>query len=418
MSNVRSIPAQRQAAPGDLSSGLLILLAVAVGVTVANLYYSQPLVGIIGRAIGLSPGAAGLVMTLTQLGYGAGILVAVPLSDLLENKRLVLTMMAVTVVGLLGLGLVHHLVGYFFAAFATGFGASTVQILVPFTAHLVPEHRRGQSVGQLMSGLMLGIMLSRPVASLLTDLISWHAVFVLSAGLMVVLIAVLARAMPRRRPDPLALTFPQLLTSMGRLLKDTPVLRRRAFYQALMFGAFCLFWTASPLLLAGPRFGLSQTGIAIFALVGVAGAISAPIAGTAADRGWTPITSVIAFLAAGGAMLLGHFVRGSGLPSVALLALSAILLDAGVSANLVLGQRAIFALPAELRGRLNALYIALIFIGGAAGSALGAWAYARGGWSLTTWVGLAMPVAALVAFLTERPTVVTRGSPAWLETTP
>lgn len=418
MSNDRSIPTQREAAPGQLSSGLLILLAVAVGVTVANLYYSQPLAGIIGRAIGLPPEAAGLVMTLTQLGYGAGVLVAVPLSDLLENRRLVLAMMGITVVGLLGLAFVQHLVAYFFAAFATGFGASAVQILVPFTAHLVPERRRGQTVGQLMSGLMLGIMLSRPVASLLTDLISWHAVFVLSAGLMVVLIVVLARAMPRRRPGPLALTFPQLLASMGRLLKETPVLRRRALYQALMFGVFCLFWTASPLLLAGPRFGLSQTGIAIFALVGVAGAISAPLAGRAADRGRTPIASVVAFLAAAGAMLLGHFIPGSGLPALALLALTAILLDAGVSANLVLGQRAIFALPAQLRGRLNALYITIIFIGGAAGSALGAWAHARGGWSLTTWVGFALPVAALGAFLTERPAGVMRGNPARLDATP
>jgi predicted MFS family arabinose efflux permease len=418
MSNDRSSPTPREAAPAELSSGLLILLAVAVGVTAANLYYSQPLVGIIGRAIGLPPEAAGLVMTLTQLGYGAGILVAVPLSDLLENRRLVLVMMAITVAGLLGLAFVQHLVAYFFAAFATGFGASAVQVLVPFTAHLVPERRRGQTVGQLMSGLMLGIMLARPIASLLTDLISWHAVFVLSAALMVLLIAVLARVMPRRQPDPLALTFPQLLASMGRLLKETPVLRRRALYQALMFGAFCLFWTASPLLLAGPRFDLSQTGIAIFALVGVAGAISAPLAGRAADRGRTPLASVAAFLAAAGAMLLGHFIPGSGLPSLALLALSAILLDAGVSANLVLGQRAIFALPAQLRGRLNALYIAIIFIGGAAGSALGAWAHERGGWSLTTWVGFALPVAALGAFLTERPASVVRGNPARLDAAP
>jgi predicted MFS family arabinose efflux permease len=213
-------------------------------------------------------------------------------------------------------------------------------------------------------------------------------------------------AMPARRPAPLALSFPRLLASMGRLLVETPVLRRRALYQALMFGTFCLFWTASPLLLAGPEFGLSQTQIALFALVGVAGAISAPVAGVAADRGLTPIASVLAFISAAGSMLLAHFLPGSGFLSLSLLALAAILVDAGASANLVLGQRAIFALPPELRGRLNALYIALIFIGGAVGSALGAWAYARGGWWLTTWVGFALPVLAMAAFLTERPAVI------------
>ena len=411
MSNERSVPSVGEGAPATLSSGLLILLAVVVGATVANLYYAQPLVGIIAKAIGLSPEAAGLVVTLIQIGYGLGVVLAVPLSDLVENKRLVLFLMGFAVAGLLGLAFAKHFVPYLLAALVTGLGVSAVQILVPYTAGLVPESQRGWTVGRLMSGLMLGIMLSRPLASFLTDLISWHAVFVLSAVLMLTQIGMLAMAMPARRPAPLALSFPRLLASMGRLLVETPVLRRRALYQALMFGTFCLFWTASPLLLAGPEFGLSQTQIALFALVGVAGAISAPVAGVAADRGLTPIASVLAFISAAGSMLLAHFLPGSGFLSLSLLALAAILVDAGASANLVLGQRAIFALPPELRGRLNALYIALIFIGGAAGSALGAWAYARGGWWLTTWVGFALPILAMAAFLTERPAVTQRPRP-------
>jgi len=384
-----------------LPRALVILLSAATGIIAANLYYAQPLVGIIGRALGLSPDAAGLVVTLTQLGYATGILLAVPLGDLLENKRLVLTMLGISVAGLLGLAFASSALPYFIAAFATGLGASAVQVIVPYAAHFVPEESRGKTVGQIMSGLMMGIMLSRPTASLLTDLASWHTVFEVSAALMVALGGLLALVMPPRQPERLSITFVPFLASMGKLFASTPILRRRAFYQAMMFGAFCLFWTANPLLLAGPRFQLSQTGIAIFALVGVAGAISAPISGAMADRGLTRLASVSGFVGGAAAFAISHVAPHLGFIALPLLAISAILLDAGVSANLVLGQRAIFSLAPELRGRLNALYIASIFAGGATGSALGVWAYAHGGWPWATWAGIAMPMLALVVFATE-----------------
>lgn len=405
MSNDLTLPQPVTRAPTSprvLSRGHIVLFSVAVGVIAANLYYAQPLVAIISRELGLAPSAAGLVVTLTQIGYGVGILIAVPLGDLLENKRLVLTMMSIAGVGLIGLACVRSMMPYFIAAFATGVGASTVQIIVPYAAHFVPEERRGRTVGQLMSGLMLGIMLSRPISGLLTDLISWHAVFMLSAALMTMLGVVLAIVMPRRQPARTELTLVPLLGSMGRLFIETPVLRRRALYQMLMFGSFCLFWTANPLLLASPRFGLSQTGIAIFALVGVAGAISAPIAGVVADRGRTNVASLVGFVGGASAFLMAHVAPRTGAVALPLLAFAAILLDAGVSANIVLSQRALFALQPQLRGRLNALFIATTFAGGAMGSALGAWAYAHGGWVFTTWFGFAMPALAIAAFFTER----------------
>lgn len=383
------------------SKSLVFLLATAVGVTAANLYYAQPLVAQISQALGLSAGAAGLVVTLTQAGYGLGVLLVVPLGDIVENRRLVLTMIVITILGLLGLTFSTALLPYFAAAFATGLGASTVQIIVPYSAHLVPEEKRGQMVGSLMSGLMLGIMLSRPTASLLTDLFSWHAVFVASAIMMTLLAFVLFRLLPPRQPNNQNIHYPDLLKSMIGLVLETPVLRRKAIYQAFVFGAFCLFWTASPLFLAGPDFHFSQTQIAIFALVGVAGAVSAPFAGRAADRGYGQAATAIALISCSISFVLSHVFEAGSLISLIALAVSAILLDAGVSANLVLGQRAIFALPAEHRSRLNALYIATIFIGGASGSALGAWAFSHGGWSVTVWYGFALPVFAFLFFLTE-----------------
>jgi predicted MFS family arabinose efflux permease len=380
---------------------LILLLGLAVGVIAANLYYAQPLIALISQSLGLDPAAAGLIVTLTQVGYGLGVLFIVPLGDLVENRKLILTLMVIAVFALLGLALSTQIVPYFIAALATGIGACSVQIIVPYAAHLTPEATRGRVVGSLMSGLMLGIMLSRPIASILTDLFSWHAVFYLSASFMVLLGAALYKFLPIRQPADLNLKYSDLIGSMAHLFLRTPILRRRAFYQGFMFAAFCLFWTATPLLLSGPEFHLSQTAIALFALAGVAGAIVAPLAGRFADRGWSRIGTFASMLSGCLAFLMTHLVPLGSVTSLALLVISAILLDAGVTANLVLGQRAIFSLPAEYRSRLNGLYIATIFVGGAFGSSVGAWAYAHGGWNLTSWVGFALPLGALLYFGTE-----------------
>lgn len=384
------------------SKGLVFLLAVAVGVIAANLYYAQPLVALISQALGLAPTAAGLVVTLTQIGYGLGVLLVVPLGDIVENRRLVLAQIGLTVLGLCGLAFATELVPYFIAAFATGLGASTVQVIVPYSAHLVSEENRGRMVGSLMSGLMVGIMMSRPIASFLTDLFSWHAVFILSAAMMVLLGATLYRLLPARVPSTRGIPYSKLLGSMIHLFLESSLLRRRAIYQACVFGSFCVFWTASPLLLASPEYHFSQTQIALFALVGVAGAVAAPFAGRAADRGHGQIATAIALLASAFSFLLGLLFPPGSLAALIALVFSAVLLDAGTSSNLVLGQRAIFALAPEKRSRLNALYIATIFVGGASGSALGAWAYSTGGWKLTAWCGFLLPAIAFLCFLTEK----------------
>jgi predicted MFS family arabinose efflux permease len=229
---------------------------------------------------------------------------------------------------------------------------------------------------------------------------SWRVVFLISAGAMVALAMVLGRALPPRAPAS-KLRYGALLTSMAHLAATTPILQRRALYHAGLFGAFSLFWTTTPLLLAGPEFHLSQGGIALFALAGVAGAIAAPIAGRVADRGWTRPATLCCMVMAAGAFLITHLApRGSG-AALGLLVAAAMILDFGVSANLTLGQRAIFALGAEFRSRLNGLYMATFFIGGALGSAVGGWAYAQGGWALASWIGFALPVLALLYACTE-----------------
>lgn len=381
------------------SSWLTLLLAVSCGLIAANLYYAQPLVGPISQSLGLSAGAAGLVVTLTQIGYGLGLLLIVPLGDLVETRRLVLTVMALGALALVAAALSTSPLPFLAAALCIGFGSVSVQILVPYAAQLAPEAQRGRVVGNVMSGLMLGIMLARPVSSLIAAAASWHAVFAVSFLAMLGLGGVLYRALPPRPPI-VALSYGSLLASMGMLVLSQPVLRRRALYQAGMFGAFSLFWTAAPLYLA-QGYGIGQVGIALFALAGVAGAIAAPIAGRVADRGWTRWGTALAMLAAIGSFAMTLIAAPGSTLGLALLVAAGIVIDFGVTTNVVLGQRAIYNLGDAFRSRLNGLYMATFFAGGAVGSGLGAWAYAHGGWGWTAWVGLALPAAALAFFATE-----------------
>ncbi len=382
-----------------------LLLATACGLIAANIYYAQPLVGPISAALQLSPRAAGLIATMAQVGYGVGLLLVVPLCDLVENRRLVFLILCVAVLALLGAAVSTSAAAFLAAAALIGLGSVAVQILVPYAAHLAPDASRGRVVGNVMSGLMLGIMLARPAASLVTEALSWRAVFVISSALMAGLAVVLRVALPRRQPAP-GLGYGSLLASMARLVRHTPILRRRALYQACLFGAFSLFWTAVPLQLAS-RYHLSQNGIALFALVGVTGAIAAPLAGRMADRGWSKPVTALAMSSVGAALLLGLLGSSASGPGLLILAATAILLDFGLAANGVLGQRAIYALDAAARGRLNGLYMATFFSGGAIGSALGGWSYAEGGWPLTMATGLLLPVIALAYFLTEKPELQT-----------
>lgn len=393
-------PMPQSPLPQQISAGMTFLLAAACGLIVANIYYAQPLAGPIGASLGLSPEATGLIVTLTQIGYGAGLLFIVPLGDLVENRGLVLALVGLSAAALLGAALSTSSAAFLAAALFIGLGSVAVQVLVPYAAHMAPEAMRGRVVGNVMSGLLLGIMFARPVASFITQISSWHMVFYLSAGAMVILGFVLRRALPRRVPAT-RLRYGGLLISMAELALATPVLRRRALYQAGLFGAFSLFWTTAPLQLAGPAFNLSQGGIALFALAGVAGAVAAPLAGRAADRGWTTAGTALAMVIVAAAFLLGRIGTEGSPFALGCLVVAGILVDFGVAANLAFGQRAIFVLGAEYRSRLNGLFMATFFMGGAAGSAVGGWAFARGGWALASWVGFILPMLALAYFATE-----------------
>ncbi len=383
-----------------LSPRLTALFAAACGFIVANIYYAQPLIAPIAAELGLPPRSAGLIVTLTQLGYGAGLLLIVPLADLVENHRLTLAAITLATLGLVGAGLLHGPAAFLACSLLIGFGSVAVQVLSPLAAHFAPAARRGRVVGDIAMGIMLGIMAARPAASFLAAETSWRTVFFAAAGLMALTAAALAVGLPQRRPEP-RVGYGALMASLIGLAGRTPVLQRRAFYQACLFAPFSLFWTTVPLFLAD-AFGLSQRGIALFALAGVSGAVAAPLSGRLADSGHSKAVTALALIVAAAAFLIANLAPAGTPTALALLVAAAVLLDFGAQAHLVVGFRAIFALGGESRGRLNGLYIATFFLFGALGSALGAWAYADGGWRLASAIGLAFPIVALTAFAFER----------------
>ena len=386
--------------PVSVSRPLVLLLATACALVVANVYYAQPLIGPISAALGMSTEAAGLIVTMTQIGYVLGLFFLVPLGDLLENRRLMTSVLALCAVALLAAAFSTQAMSLLAAMLAIGLSSVVVQMLIPYSAHLAPEATRGRVVGTVTSGLMMGIMLSRPVASLITHVSAWPVVFELSAAAMATLAVVLALRLPARHPVP-GLGYRALLGSMMHLARTSTVLRRRAAYQFCLYFAFSLFWTAIPLRLASPEFGLSQAGIAWFGLAAVAGAVAAPLGGTLADRGHSRLATGIGITAVAIAFPLSLAPHGGEWSGLAVLTVAAILLDFGVSFTLVNSQRAIFSLGAAFRSRLNGLFMAMFFIGGAIGSGAGAWAYARGGWAAAASLGLALPIVGLVIFATE-----------------
>lgn len=383
-------------APG-IGPGLTTVFSVACGMMVANLYYAQALIGEIAPALGLRGGIAGLLVTLTQLGYGAGLFFVVSLADRVENKRLIVLLIAGACLGQFGTWIATGATSFLLCSFMTGFCSVGAQIMVPLAAHLAPEERRGQVVGNIMGGLIAGIMLARPVANGLAAVAGWRAIFGVSAMGMTLLALLVLRAIPERRPTT-GLSYGALLRSSLSLLVRTPAIRRRTAYQAAMFAAFNLFWTAVPLLLAA-QFGLGQAGIALFALAGAGGALAAPLAGRIGDRGYIRAGTTVALASALAAFLIAGWAAAAH--ALLPLAVAAVLLDAATQLNQVLGQRVLFSIDPEARGRINAVYMTMVFLAGALGSTLATISLDVGGWTATTAVGAGLSIAALLLFMTE-----------------
>jgi predicted MFS family arabinose efflux permease len=381
-----------------MSAGLTLLLAVTCGTSVASLYLAQPMIGLIGPSVGLAPGAYGLVVTLTQIGYAAGLLLLVPLGDFVENRRLMVTTLSLGALTLLLTSFARTPHVFLFACLVIGLTSVTTQMVVPMAAHLADPARRGRQVGTVISGLLTGILLGRPVASLIASVSGWRTVFLVATVAMMTIAVVLRLWLPPRHPQTRK-NYIAVLGSMVPLLRRTSVLQRRMSYQMGLFFAFSVFWTTIPLELT-QHFGLHQRGIAIFSLAGAAGALSAPMAGRLADAGKSVIGTMGAMaMVAAGITVTWPASSLSGWPGLALFVAAAVLLDAGVQAHLAFAQKALFDLAPEQRSRINAIFIAGAFLAAAGGSAAAPLIFAHYHWRLVALLGLVPPLLALSAFI-------------------
>jgi predicted MFS family arabinose efflux permease len=375
-------------------------MTFATGVIIANNYYAQPLEDALAEAFHASSSQIGLVLTLIQLGYALGLATLVPLGDLLERRKLVVTMLSVTVAGIVVVALAPTLAVLGAAATLVGLTTVAAQILVPFAAHLAPEGQQGKMISTVMSGLLIGVLISRVVAGLVSQVLGWRAVFLLGAVLTAVAVALLWRALPVL-PPATRMRYGALLRSVVTLVREEPVLRWRVIYSASSYASFGALWTSIGFMLAAPPHRFDQGVIGLFALFGVAGAAAARFAGRLADRGW-------AHYAVGGFLTVSvlawaAIARGAGPGAGALVALAVglLLFDLGVQGVHVSNQTIVYALRPDSRSRINSAYMTIYFLGGALGSGLSAAIYASHGWAGVSMLGAVLPAIGLVFWLLD-----------------
>lgn len=385
-------PTAPPAAAPALPASLVLLLATGAGLAVAALYYSQPMLGVLGADIGASARAVGFVPTLTQLGYALGILLLAPLGDRYDRRRIILMKAAVLCVALLLAGAAPSIAVLLVASLVIGLSATLAQDIVPAAATLAPEASRGKIVGTVMTGLLLGILLSRVVSGFVAEHFGWRTMFI-AAALSIALIGAAAwRGLPRFRPTT-QLSYGALMGSLVKLWKRHGALRRATFAQALLSIGFSAFWSTLAVMLHCEPFHLGSAAAGAFGLAGAAGALAAPIAGRIADkRGPELVTRLGAslVLASFAVMALAPWMQPHA--QLGLLVVGAIGFDLGIQATLIAHQTIVYSIEPAARSRLNAVLFVGMFLGMALGSALGALMLAQWGWMAV--VGLAAASAA------------------------
>lgn len=388
-------PAEAQALPASL----LLLLAAAAGLAVASLYYSQPMLGVLGAEIGASDRAIGLVPTLTQLGYALGIGLLAPLGDRYDRRRIILVKAGVLGAALLLTGVAPSIGVLLALSLVVGLSATLAQDVVPAAATLAPEAHRGKAVGTVMTGLLLGVLLSRVASGFVAEHFGWRAMFVAAAASIALIGLAAWQRLPRFQPTT-QLAYGALLGSLATLWRRHPALRRAALAQGLLAIGFSAFWSTLALMLHAAPFHLGAAAAGAFGLAGAAGALAAPLAGRIADRRgpeWVTRLGAGLVVVSFAAMALAPLLQPQG--RLGLLVLCAIGFDLGMQATLIAHQTLIYGIEPAARSRLNAVLFVGMFIGMALGAALGSLLLAAWGWMGVTALATASAGAALAVRL-------------------
>lgn len=362
------------------------LLALAAAISVANLYYAQPLAATMARSLGVTDAAMGIALTLTQLGYALGMILLVPLGDGRERRSVIVATSFAASLSLLCVAGARNYPLLLVACLMLGFASSLPQMVLPFAVGLVKAEERGKTIGTVMGGLLAGILLSRTASGAVASLVGWRMTFAGAAGLMLLLTIVLRAALPEQHPQE-PMPWGKILASLASVVRSQPILRRHAIVGALGFAAFSVFWSTLSFQLA--TFGHGSRTAGAYGILGLSGIVVAPIVGRISGR--IPATRINAVALTCVACSFSLF--GAGATSLIVIGAGVILLDAGAQANHLANQTVIFGLAPELRNRLNAIYMVAYFLGGALGTALAAFA-----WGFARWTGVCL-VGGAVALL-------------------
>ncbi|MGQ3478843.1 MFS transporter [Paenibacillus sp. TY11] len=399
--NISEVRSTQSAPVRSMSRSVALLFAIACGLAVANIYYAQPLLDALAKEFGITHSSVGMVITVTQICYALGLLLLVPLGDLLNRRRLITGQMLLSVLALITVSFAPTRTILLMGMAMVGLLAVVTQTLVAFASTLANSAERGQVVGLVTSGVVIGILLARTVAGVLTDLAGWRSVYLVSAILTLFMAIALLRVLPKNEPKGAALSYPQLLRSVIVLYVQERILRIRAVLALLIFMAFSILWTSLVLPLSAPPFSLSHTAIGAFGLAGVAGALAAARAGRLADQGLGQRTTGIALIL----LLLSWLPIRYTEYSLFALILGVILLDLAVQAVHVTNQSLIFNVRPEARSRLTAAYMIFYSIGSATGAIASTHMYIYAGWNGVCLLGAGVSALALIFWaLTRRTT--------------
>ncbi|WP_462410751.1 MFS transporter [Neobacillus sp. Marseille-QA0830] len=364
----------------SLSKKMILLMALACGAAVANLYYNQPLLAEMARTFHASANEVGNIGMVTQIGYAVGMFLFVPMGDMTERRRLIVLLLLAVTASLIGVATAQNLPWMFAASLAVGITTVVPQVIIPLAAQLAGYKEQGKVIGIVMSGLFVGILLARTFSGVIGGILGWRAMYWIAALMMLALAVILRTFLPKSHPET-KLSYPQLFKSMGQLIATQPVLREASMIGAMMFSAFSIFWTSLSFLLEGAPYHYGAEVAGLFGLVGVVGAAGSPIVGRLSDRfnikqivGLLIGITLVSYLFFG---FLGAYIWG--------LVAGVILLDLGVQGAQVSNQTRIYSLIPEARSRLNTVYMVSYFLGGSLGSSLSGYA-----WGLWKWPGVCL----------------------------
>lgn len=374
-----------------LTKGMILLFAIAGGLSVANLYYNQPLLAEIAKTFNTTSHNAGLISTFTQLGYALGIFLFVPLGDVKEKKKIILILIGLAGIALLGVAIAKTILWMYIASFVVGLTTVSPQIMIPLATELANPNEKGKVVGTIVSGLLVGILLARTVSGFIGYKLGWRFMFMMASLVMFVLLIILSFKLPKTKPS-VSLTYKNLLKSVLNIVVKYPTLRQISLSGALLFGAFSNFWTTTAFMLESPPYNMNSNQIGLFGLIGVVGALGASLIGRLNDKKDSKLIIRVCIILS----IISYLIFKIFSLSIFGFIIGIILLDFGIQGAQVSNQTKVYSINPDERSRLNTVFVVSNFIGAASGSLLGSWAWNLYGWNGVCLVGLVMLTGALI----------------------